>query len=63
MRASLNQQIHLTIAKLLSLLLLFVGISNTSYGQFRGNLDLQAAHSTNVEGLDSASPDNILQPL
>lgn len=54
-----------TLTKSLSLFLflLLLGFHNTSHGQFRGNLDLQAAHSTNVEGLDSASPDNILQPL
>lgn len=61
-RASHYRNNCLTLAKLLSLLF-FVGIWSTSYGQFRGNIDLQAAHSTNVEGADSASPDNILQPL
>jgi hypothetical protein len=65
LRASHYRNNNFTLAKSLSplLFLLLVGLCNTSYGQFRGNLDLQAAHSTNVEGLDSPSPDNILQPL
>lgn len=65
LRASAYQRNRFILAKFVSLLLLLliVSTSNSSFGQFRGNLDLQAAHSTNVEGLDSASPDNILQPL
>lgn len=33
------------------------------HAQFRGTLDLQSSYSNNVEGSNSSSPDNILQPM
>ncbi len=65
MRESRNKEYFLSNANilLLCLLIVFASLSIPSFAQFRGNLDLQAAHSSNVEGSDSASPDNILQPL
>jgi hypothetical protein len=37
-------------------------LSSKGYGQFIGSIGIQGAHSTNVDGLDSSSPDNMFEP-